>query len=247
MYKDIIGLIGGFGAYATLDFYKRILEKFSTCYERDYPHIIIDNNFTMPSRTLALLTGEGKEQIIHDISESLKLLCNAGCTKIILVCGTAHYFLNDCLNIFPPAKEKIVDIIDCTCNQLEVQGINEIVLIAAEGSLSTNLFDNYFNKYDIKFVKPSQVYYNQIRTFIEGVKQNNITKELIINFYSFLNIISNNNTKNIVLGCTEFPVLIDYILKNPSLLPKEDFENFSEFQFWDLTEICLDKLLITLC
>lgn len=49
MYSEKIGIIGGFGAYAGLDFYKRLLECFSTGNERDYPHVIMDNNFTMPS------------------------------------------------------------------------------------------------------------------------------------------------------------------------------------------------------
>lgn len=44
MYKETIGLIGGFGAYATLNFYRRILEEFATDSERNYPHIIMDNN-----------------------------------------------------------------------------------------------------------------------------------------------------------------------------------------------------------
>lgn len=40
-YKESVGIIGGFGAYATLDFYRRFLEKFNCECERDYPHIYI--------------------------------------------------------------------------------------------------------------------------------------------------------------------------------------------------------------
>lgn len=52
-----IGIIGGFGAYATLDFYGRLLDSFEVASERDYPNMIIDNVYSMPSRTRALLTG----------------------------------------------------------------------------------------------------------------------------------------------------------------------------------------------
>ena len=48
MYREKVGIIGGFGAYATLNFYKRLLEEFASESERNYPHIIMDNNFTMP-------------------------------------------------------------------------------------------------------------------------------------------------------------------------------------------------------
>lgn len=36
-----LGLIGGFGGYAALDSFRRILEKFQIDTERSYPHIII--------------------------------------------------------------------------------------------------------------------------------------------------------------------------------------------------------------
>ena len=40
-----VGIIGGFGAYATLDFYGRLLDSFAVESERDYPNMIIDNVF----------------------------------------------------------------------------------------------------------------------------------------------------------------------------------------------------------
>ena len=42
MYREKVGIIGGFGAYATLNFYKRLLEEFASESERNYPHIIMD-------------------------------------------------------------------------------------------------------------------------------------------------------------------------------------------------------------
>lgn len=77
MYDKKIGVIGGFGAYATLGFYRRILEEFASESERNYPHIIMDNNFTMPSRTRALLYGDDYELIVRSISNSLKNMCNS--------------------------------------------------------------------------------------------------------------------------------------------------------------------------
>lgn len=59
MYNQSIGIIGGFGVYATLGFYRNLLEVFTADSERNYPHIYMDNDFTMPSRTKALLEGGG--------------------------------------------------------------------------------------------------------------------------------------------------------------------------------------------
>lgn len=72
MYRQKLGIIGGFGAYTTLNFYKRILEVFAAENEREYPHIIMDNNFTMPSRTKALLYNESYDVVVREIAESIK-------------------------------------------------------------------------------------------------------------------------------------------------------------------------------
>ena len=51
MKYNSIGIIGGFGAFATLDFFGRLLVRFRSDCERNYPRIVMDNNFRMPSRT----------------------------------------------------------------------------------------------------------------------------------------------------------------------------------------------------
>lgn len=112
MYHQKLGIIGGFGAYATLNFYKRILEVFAAENEREYPHIIMDNNFTMPSRTRALLYNESYDVVVREIAESIKKLLSFGADKLVLVCGTAHYFLEDVYKLVPQAESKIVDMIE---------------------------------------------------------------------------------------------------------------------------------------
>lgn len=78
MYKQSIGIVGGFGAYATLNFYRMILEKFAVSCERDYPHIYMDNDFTMPSRTRALLYGDEYDKVVEQMSLSTMKLCSMG-------------------------------------------------------------------------------------------------------------------------------------------------------------------------
>ena len=58
-YQQTIGIIGGMGSYATLDFFSRLLAAFPAEKEWDRPRILIDNRCTMPSRVRAILYGEG--------------------------------------------------------------------------------------------------------------------------------------------------------------------------------------------
>ena len=106
MYRAKIGIMGGYGAYAGLHFYERVLEEFKTGREIDYPHIIMDNDFTMPSRTRALLYGEAYEEVVFDIASSAKRLIGAGADYIIMCCGTAHAFLPDVYRTCPELKKE---------------------------------------------------------------------------------------------------------------------------------------------
>ncbi|RHG28625.1 aspartate/glutamate racemase family protein [Roseburia intestinalis] len=208
MYSEKIGIIGGFGAYAGLDFYKRLLECFSTGNERDYPHVIMDNNFTMPSRTRALLYDECVDEIVKDIADSVRLMLSNEVDKIVLVCGTAHYFLEQVYELLPEAREHIVDIIDCLGERLQKEGITECFVIAAEGALKKELYKKRLKEYGVKCIVPEEDEYGQIRCFIEAVKRHSLEEDTVAQFLSFLKKYA---CHHIVLGCTEFPVLVDYI------------------------------------
>lgn len=236
MYSQKIGLIGGFGAYATLDFYRRILEVFASDCERNYPHIVMDNNFTMPSRTKALLCGEGYDEIVIEITKSMKLMLDNNVDKIILVCGTAHYFLDDVFEKIPEAEDKVIDIIDSIGKELSKQKKDNVLVVATEGTLLQELYPKRLAKYNISCINPSEQYYKQIRTFIEAVKQNKFDERVGTDFITFL---KNFSAQNVILGCTEFPVLLNYIKNNGA---KDVLNELEKYTFYDPLEIVLEAL-----
>lgn len=62
-YTETIGIVGGMGSYATLDFFRRLLNAFPAEREWDRPRIVIDNRCTMPSRVHAILYNEQPQKI----------------------------------------------------------------------------------------------------------------------------------------------------------------------------------------
>lgn len=232
MYKESIGIVGGFGAYATLGFYQRLLEEFASDCERNYPHIYMDNDFTMPSRTRALLYGEGYLEIVNMITESLKKMCLWGVDYIILVCGTAHAFLPDVYKLVPDAKNRVLNLIEILGNYMDEVGCYEALIVAAEGTLKNKIYESAVGE-KIKLINPGETNYREIRYFIEAVKRNQIDKETYNRWTAFL---EKMKCKNVVLGCTEFPMLIDR-------LRKFDTKNWmSTFTFFDPLEIVLQEL-----
>lgn len=213
MYKQTIGLIGGFGGYATLDFFRRILETFHTGYERDYPRILMDNNFTMPSRTRALLYEENIDLITGMIAESMRNLISAGADKIILVCGTAHWFLDGVYKIVPESKEKVVDIIDLIGEKLQNDNVKKCYVIASEGALKKQLYQKKLSAYGITALSVGEKDWEQIRYFIESVKRAMYSEKTKTEFGKFVisraEMSSDDEKPRVILGCTELPLLVN--------------------------------------
>lgn len=154
-----------------------------------------------------------------------------GADYIVLPCGTAHAFLPDVYRIVPEAEEKVLHIVKLLGNTLEEAGVEETLILAAEGLLKKKLYPRWLSK--IKCVNPSEEYYTDIRFFIECVKQDKMDKNCLKKFVDFL---SGFGQKNVVLGCTEFPVLVGTIKK--SELAKE----LDDYVFHDPLEIVLKQL-----
>ncbi len=240
MYKQTIGIVGGFGAYATLNFYKSLLEAFKSDSERNYPRILMDNDFTMPSRTRALLYGEEEETIARMIADSIEHLIHAGADKIILVCGTAHYFLPKVYELVPQAKDKVIHLIELLADRIATDGdeVKDVALIAAEGTLKQSVYDKILIQKGIRVVKPEEEEYPRVRKFIECIKQNTLSYDDMEDFLVFLDqLLPDEKKKQVILGCTEFPVLVE------ALRGEKVFEErMKHIEFFDPLEMVIDEL-----
>jgi len=207
--------MGGFGGFATLDFFRRLLETFATGRERDYPRIVMDNDFTMPSRTRALLYDEDIEQITQMMAQSMRNLIGIGADKIVLVCGTAHWFLDGVYRLVPEARDKVVDIIHATGEKLKAEGVSSCYVIAAEGTMKKKLYDQKLAKYGVSVSSPAENDWPGVRYFIEATKQNKITPAVKREFAEFIlertgSVQQSADGKvHVILGCTELPPLVD--------------------------------------
>lgn len=231
MYSQSVGIIGGFGAYATLGFYESMLKAFSSDSERNYPHIYMDNDFTMPSRTRALLYGDDYEEVVRMIAASMKKLDGLGADYIVMVCGTAHAFLPDVYKLVPGVKGKVLNIIEILRDCLKAEAISKILVIAAEGTLKKGVYSEYLQP--LYCVNPTEIYYDEIRYFIESVKRNILKKEVFQRFITFLNSF---DCEDVILGCTEFPILVDRMIDSGFS------EQLEKYRFWNPLELTIQRL-----
>lgn len=204
MSQAVIGVIGGMGSYATSHFFRKLLDAFPAEKEWERPHIIIDNNCVMPSRVRAILYDENVCELVGALSRSIDGLAGLGCNYIILACITSHYFLPH-LNITSCKSFEIIDLLKATASTAQE---HEIYICCTEGTAEIRLWDQYFCSKDTRLIYPNMEELQRLRYFIEAVKQNKVTHEIVIEYTCYFKELIH---KNIVLGCTELSVLYDLI------------------------------------
>lgn len=212
----IIGVLGGMGTYATIHVFEQYAKIFEAKKEWERPRIVIDNRCTMPSRVLAYLYGEKRDQLILEMTESLNNLYKMGCSTIILACNTSHLFLEEIYKTCPYLKAKILNIIDNTTDYIKSKEIKKVWLLASEGTIDSKIYQEILSKNKIECLVPSQADYELLRICIEAVKQNIIDDEVKKIFIGLL-----QRGDNCILGCTELPILYSYC--------KDELENINIF------------------
>ena len=190
--KTTIGVVGGFGSYATLHFFKRILDNFDVEKEWERPRIIIDNYCTLPSRVRCILYGEQEQEIIEGLNSSIQNLIKYDCDYIIIICNTAHYFLNQILS---------------------------------------GIYHDSLEKNKITVYTPQEDEFYKMRELIEVVKQNKPIDESVKD--KFIDLLLEQKSDNIILGCTEFPVIYEEV---------KDDKRISDLIIYDPLDSALSRI-----
>lgn len=124
---------------------------------------------------------------------------------LIFACNTSHAVVPKVLEQLPEATPKVVNIIDTLAEQMQQAGVSSAYLLASEGAIETKIYPHYFKPYGFSVSYPSPDMYGKLREFIEIVKQGHASENAKAGFCSLVKSIP---SEQIILGCTEFPVLM---------------------------------------
>jgi aspartate racemase len=90
--EKTVGVIGGMGPEATVDFMRRIVDATPARDDIDHLRVLVDNNPKIPSRIAALIDGTGEDptSVLVAMAQGLE---RQGADFLTVPCNTAHYYL----------------------------------------------------------------------------------------------------------------------------------------------------------
>ena len=216
----MIGILGGMGTQAGLDFCNKLAILSRGKIDQEYPLFMLYNKSNIPgrpesigvqTRTFSSLPRNAKNitkynKVLKSLLDGCRSLEKSGCKFIVIPCNTAHYWYED-------LKRKIkIPIINMPKEVfLHTKKIckknTKIGLLATEGTLKTEIYEKLFkNEYEL--IKPlDNLQLKSVNKTIKHVKMGNI-KLAEKTIKPAINYLIKNNCKKIILGCTELPIAI---------------------------------------
>ncbi len=216
----MIGILGGMGTQAGLDFCNKLAVLNRGKIDQDYPLFLLYNKSNIPGRPESIgiqtsrLTNRFSNSknnkkyklVLDSLLKGCRLLKKDKCKFIVIPCNTAHYWYDDLkkkikLPIINMPKEVYIHA-KKTCKKNSPIG-----LLATEGTIMTGVYNKFFDT-NYKLIHPNRlIQKNSVNEAIKLVKMGNV-KAAAKKIKPAINFLIKKKCKKIVLGCTELPIAI---------------------------------------
>ena len=199
----MIGILGGMGTQAGLDFCNKLAKLNAGKLDQQYPMFVLYNKSNTPKRPENL---KKYYNVLKALVEGCKMLQKNKCKFIVMPCNTAHYWHEDIqkkikIPLISMPKE-VYKYTKKTCKKNSKIGI-----LCTEATLKTKIYNKYFDK-DFNLISPEKLLQkNSVNKSIKFVKMGKI-KEAEKVIRPAVNYLIKNQCKKIILGCTELPIAI---------------------------------------
>ena len=216
----MIGILGGMGTQAGLDFCNKLAILYRGKIDQEYPLFILYNKSNIPGRpeSIGIQTGNLSNRSSNKTSEKkyslvlksllngCKVLKKSKCKFIVIPCNTAHYWYDDLKKkINLPIINMPQEVFKYTFKKCKKK--SKIGLLATDGTLKTGVYNKFFDKY-YNLVCPDMITQKKsVNKAIKLVKMGNVKAANKI-IKPAIDYLIQKKCKKIILGCTELPIAI---------------------------------------
>lgn len=198
-----IGIIGGLGPVATVDYYNEIINIFNE--KNDdlvYPEIIIYS--VNMSQFLNLMKAKKYDKVVEMFGRIIKSLKNAGAEFAAITANTPHLLFE---NIKEQSVLPLISIVEATSEEAKRLDLKNPGLFGTKFTMEASFYQNVFDRYGIKIRVPEKsdidIINEKLFKEIElGIFKED-TKQQLLQIVK--KMIAEKSIDGLILGCTEFP------------------------------------------
>ncbi|WP_263772605.1 aspartate/glutamate racemase family protein [Propionivibrio soli] len=202
-----IGIVGGVGPAATVDFVDKIVRSTPATRDQDHIKVVVEQNPQIPDRT-ANLIGDGADPTIA-IYATCKRLEADEADIITIPCNTAHAFVE---RIQPYLSIPVVNMLRETAQYIRNHYGNcrMIGLLATNGTVASRVYHEALAAAGFDVLVPDDANQRCVMNAIygtKGVKAGYTTGECVDDLQQAMASLVMRGAEVLILGCTELPLL----------------------------------------
>ncbi|HEX7724175.1 MAG TPA: amino acid racemase, partial [Candidatus Paceibacterota bacterium] len=208
-----IGIIGGMGPLATVEFQRLLVEATPATCDQDHLDVLVHNNSQIPDRTASLASDDGASYVAA-IIESGQRLVMAGATVLVIPCVTAHARFEQ---IQQGVTVPIVHIIESAAEEAAFS-YRSVGILATNGTAREGFVGKVFGKHGLTTVLPDQLDQQKVMKAAYDVKAGNPRKSAEL--LEVARCLKARGAQALLLGCTEL-ALYENVLRTvlPTINP----------------------------
>jgi aspartate racemase len=201
-----LGIIGGIGPEATIDYYKSLI---TTHREQnpdaDAPSIII-NSINM-KKAVDLVTANRLTELTNYFVEEIRTLAKAGADFGLLAANTPHIVFDE---IAGQSPLPLISIVEATREEAHRQGFSRVGLIGTRFTMKARFYPEVFSRENIQIVVPSDpdqdyVHEKYFRELVNGIFLDETRSELVA---IVRHMRERDHIEAVILGGTELPLIL---------------------------------------
>ena len=202
-----LGVLGGMGPAATLDFHSKLLAADAgALVDQDHLRVIIDSNPLVPDRNLAVAgRGPSPGPVLADMARGLE---RAGAQGLVMVCNAAHAFRAD---IEAAVAVPLIGIVEATVQAAvrRVPGLERAGVLASSGCLDARLYPDAFAPLGVGVVEPRGVWRERFMALLYRIKAGEVGEASRGEMRAIAEALVGEGAQAVVAGCTEVPLVLD--------------------------------------
>jgi aspartate racemase len=203
-----IGIVGGVGPAATVDFFDKIVRNTPARRDQEHFKLIVEQNPQIPDRSAHLLKGEADPTIA--LYAACKRLEADGASLVAIPCNTAHAFVG---RIQPFLSIPIVNMLRETAEHIRRKygESSKVGLLATSGTVESRVYHDVIVPAGFELIVPDAKNQERVMNAIygpKGVKAGFTEGKCADELRAALVSLARRGAEVIILGCTELPLLL---------------------------------------
>ncbi|MFA6183837.1 MAG: amino acid racemase [Parcubacteria group bacterium] len=200
-----LGILGGMGPMAGVEFQKRIIEKMPARMDSDHIKMICFTNPKIKDRTESIKKGD---DFSNEVVRSLNLMKKFGVSVGVITCNTAHASFE---KITARTSFPLINIIEETALFVakKYSFAGKIGLLATDGTIVSKIYHKALTSKGIEVITPIKNNQKELMNIIygrSGIKSGCINSNRI-KVLRIIRDLEEDGADVIILGCTELSLL----------------------------------------